>query len=146
MGWHDSQLPTPQTQQQCRTKLRVVLACSPHLSARAEVVVNLIKLRVVLASSAHLSARAEVVVRLRVLVADSMLQLLAQAGGSEASLLLLCRQLADRFTKMNPAQTTKLVREACIWTDMWHRNQHAALLNDMNTCHSTVTGAEGCSC
>ena len=63
-----------------------------------------------LASRAHLSARAEVVVRLRVLVADSMLQLLAQAGGSEASLLLLCRQLADRFTKMNPAQTTQLVR------------------------------------
>ena len=98
--------------------VRIVLASSAHLSARAEVVVRLRVVRVVLASSAHLSARAEVVVRLRVLVADRMLQLLAQAGGSEASLLLLCRQLADRFTKMNPAQTTQLVRAACISTDM----------------------------
>jgi len=32
-----------------------------------------------------------------------MLQLVAQLGGSEASLLLVCRQLADRLTKMKPA-------------------------------------------
>ena len=78
------------------------------------------ELRPVLGCGAHLSARAEVVVRLRVVVADRMLQLLAQAGGSEASLLLLCRQLADRFTKMNPAQIAKQVRDACVWTGMWH--------------------------
>lgn len=51
---------------------------------------------------AHLSASEEVVVRLRVLVADKMPQLAAHVGGSEARLLLLCRQLADRFTKMKP--------------------------------------------
>ncbi len=51
---------------------------------------------------AHLSASEEVVVRLRVLVVDRMPQLVAHVGGSEARLLLLWRQLADRFTKMKP--------------------------------------------
>lgn len=41
--------------------------------------------------------------RLRVLVADRMLQLLAQVGGSDAKLVLVLRQLADKFTKMKPA-------------------------------------------
>ncbi len=56
---------------------------------------------------AHLSASEEVVVRLRVLVADKMPQLVAHAGGSEARLLLLCRQLADRFTKMKPVNNKR---------------------------------------
>ena len=43
------------------------------------------------------------VVRLRALVLDSNPQVVAQAGGSDARLLLLWRQLADRFTKMKPA-------------------------------------------
>lgn len=54
---------------------------------------------------ADLSASEEVVVRLRVLVADRMPQVVAHAGGSEARLLLLWRQLADRFTKMKPVNT-----------------------------------------
>ena len=57
---------------------------------------------------AHLSASEEVVVRLRVLVADNMPQLAAHAGGSEARLLLLCRQLADRFTKIKPVNDKRV--------------------------------------
>lgn len=59
---------------------------------------------------AHLSASAEVVVRLRVLVVDKMPQLEAHAGGSEARLVLLCRQLADRFTKMKPVSNKRVNR------------------------------------
>lgn len=41
--------------------------------------------------------------RLRALVADRMLQLVAQEGGSDARLVLLLRQLAAKFTRMKPA-------------------------------------------
>ena len=51
----------------------------------------------------YLIPSSEEAVRLRVLVADRMLQLLAQVGGSDAKLVLLLRQLADRFTRMKPA-------------------------------------------
>ena len=53
--------------------------------------------------SRYLTAASEEAVRLRVLVADRMLQLVAQEGGSNARLVLLLRQLAARFTRMNPA-------------------------------------------
>ena len=51
----------------------------------------------------HLRAGWEEAVRLRVLVADRMLQLVAQDGGSDAKLVLLLRQLAAKFTRMKPA-------------------------------------------
>lgn len=41
--------------------------------------------------------------RLRALVADRMLQLVAQEGGSDAKLVLLLRQLAAKLTRMKPA-------------------------------------------
>lgn len=68
------------------------------------------------ALEADLSASEEVVVRLRVLVADKMPQLEAHAGGSEARLLLLCRQLADRFTRMKPvnAKRVDIIGHQCL--------------------------------
>lgn len=59
-------------------------------------------------STGELDLRAgwEEAVRLRALVADRMLQLVAQGGGSDARLVLLLRQLADKFTRMKPAGTS----------------------------------------
>lgn len=48
--------------------------------------------------------------RLRALVLDRMRQLDAQAGGSEARLVLLWRQLADKLTKMKPARSAAQVK------------------------------------
>ena len=53
----------------------------------------------------YLTAASEEAVRLRVLVADRMLQLVAQEGGSDAKFVLLLRQLAARFTRMKPASS-----------------------------------------
>lgn len=53
-------------------------------------------------------AASEEAVRLRVLVADRMLQLVAQEGGSDARFVLLLRQLAARFTRMKPASSEPL--------------------------------------
>ena len=50
-------------------------------------------------------AGSEEAVRFRVLVAERMLQLVAQEGGSDAKFVLLLRQLAAKFTRMKPASS-----------------------------------------
>ena len=56
----------------------------------------------------YLRARAEVMVRLRAFVLDRIPQSVARAGGFVTSLVLFLRQLADKFTKMKPANASDI--------------------------------------
>ena len=73
----------------------------------------------------YLRASAEVMLRFRAFVLDRMPQSVAQAGGLVTSLVLFLRQLADKFTRMKPANAGNISR------------MHALYRNNLLARHTT---------